>query len=108
MKRNNKCKSPVITQPADIILDFLNDEMDNDIQILKFYDNYIKSAAYYSTSTIDGTKYNYFDEDLVQIIRLAVMNSLPVLRRKLSNTDTPVVIFVSTSQHPLNNSANRK
>lgn len=67
-----------IIPPADIILDVIYDAPCAEEKVLKFYDNYINSAA---KEAVSGKEEFVINEDLVQDIRLAVLNALPYFRK---------------------------
>ncbi|MCI9449410.1 MAG: helix-turn-helix domain-containing protein [Clostridiales bacterium] len=74
-------RKKIILPPADIILELLNDEPQNDIHLLEFYNGYIHAAATESLYTVDGLKAGYhINEDLVQEIRIEFLKSLSALR----------------------------
>lgn len=84
-----------IIPPADIILDVIYDAPCAAEKVLKFYDNYIKSAAKEPAAGENGFVIN---EDLAQEIRLAVFNALPYFRKAcrhkyFKNTVSVVVVF---------------
>lgn len=94
----NRRTEHIRVPPADLILDLLNDAPQKDIEFLDFYDGYIHSAATKPVYSADGCLKGYFvDTDLVQDIRLELLRSLPVLRRRLieaiSAPDTVVVLL---------------
>ena len=67
-----------IIPPADIILDVIYDAPCAGEKVLKFYDSYINSAA---KEVVSGKEEFVINEDLVQDIRLAVLNALPYFRK---------------------------
>ena len=92
-------KKKKIIPPADIILDVINGDTYAEEKILKFYDNYIISVA---KETLYDAEGNYkgvcINEDLAQEIRIAVLNSLPSLRKAFQKKflrKTPVIILIT-------------
>ena len=91
-------KKKKIIPPADIILDVINEDTYAE-EILKFYDKYIISVA---KETLYDAEGNYkgvcINEDLAQEIRIAVLNSLPSLRKAFQKKflrKTPVIILIT-------------
>ena len=95
-------REKMIIPPADIILALLNDEPQKDIDLLNFYDGYIRATATESVYTADGNRTGYFiNEDLVQEIRIEFLKSLSPLRKRLienilckDSDKIPVIIMI--------------
>lgn len=85
--------------PADIILDLLNDNPKTNVDLLDYYNNYIRSVSTESVYTSSGNKKGYFiNEDLAQEIQIELLRCLPVLRKKLiaiMENDMPLVFVIS-------------
>ena len=91
--------------PADIILNLINDNPENDLDILHYYNGYIHAAAEETAYTADGIKKGTFvNEDLLQEIRFEVLHCLPVLRKKLIEillSTTRVIILIDKDTHKI-------
>lgn len=101
MKVKRRSKESIPLPPADIILDFLNNEPGHDLEFVKFYDDYIHSCAKVPVYLEDAPNGMMIDEDLMQEIRIAVIKSLPVLRHTIFNNvlfDRPLVVVVTTNK----------
>ncbi|WP_077534321.1 helix-turn-helix domain-containing protein [Massiliimalia massiliensis] len=69
---------------ANLILDFINNQSDTDLQLLNFYSKYIRSASMRPVYSPDGIIVGkVFDEDLEQEIKIALIKGLPALRKAL-------------------------
>lgn len=80
---------------AELILDLLNNEDRITSEIMNFYSGYIKTAA--TLNVCNGEIYgNAFSEDLAQEMRIGLVKSIPIFRRKLLKKHSePVVIIIS-------------
>ena len=92
----NRQKGKPLVPPADMILDLLSEKPGVEEAFLNFYDSYIRSIA--TVSQCYENKYTYFiDEDLDQELRIALVRSLPILRRnildRISRQRAIVMIF---------------
>lgn len=87
MTKNSYSKVPVLLPPADIILKLLSDDASpTDDDILRHYENYIRRTAVEPLYNRDGAFCGSFvNEDLMQELSLALVRSIPSLRRKVCN-----------------------
>ena len=71
------------TPTEQMLVDLLNGN-DISVEILSLYHNYIVAASTMSANNIiTGVLESYIDEDLMQVIKMNVVMSLPNLRKKL-------------------------
>ncbi len=99
-----------VIPPADILLGLLNEDPGSDEAFLRFYDDYIRAASIEHLGRSGGNRGEcYLNEDLMQEIRMAVLKSLPILRRTLLEkhlvghpSRDPIVVIVTTTENILN------
>lgn len=84
MMNKNRSQENIPVPPADVILSLLHNEPGTDRKFLDFYGGYIHAAATEPYFTEDGTFCgSVLNEDLLQEIQIAIVMSLPVLRRRI-------------------------
>lgn len=70
--------------PDQIILHILNRDACAESEVLEHYDGYIRKASTDPVYSAEGSRTGYYyDEDLAQELRLALMQALPALRETL-------------------------
>lgn len=82
--------------PADIILGLLNNKKEKEDELLNFYDSYIKAASFICLTSLQQNISDY-DEDLAQEMRLNLIKSVPVLRKRiirLKSSDHSLIVLV--------------
>lgn len=82
--------------PADIILGLLNNKKEKEDELLIFYDSYIKAASFICLTSVQQNISDY-DEDLAQEMRLNLIKSVPVLRKRiirLKSSDHSLIVLV--------------
>lgn len=97
MTKENRNNRNIPVPPADIILGLLNDDPSTDKVFLDFYDSYIHAAATEPRFTSEGDFDSYIlNDDLLQEIKITLVRSLPVLRRKILDylNGEPVFVIV--------------
>lgn len=81
MKRRGKKR---ILPGEKLVLNILNGESGASEQTVSFYERYIREMATDPVYAADGSGTGYFyDEDLAQELRVALSQSLPVVREVL-------------------------
>lgn len=92
-------KKRIIVPPSDIILDMLNEKPGADLDLLGFYEGYIRRASIEPSYTEEGfDNGKRINEDLRQEIEIAFLKGLVSLRHNICKNGSTVFVIVPSKK----------